>query len=130
MNTDTTDVYVLMAHETLRNGGGTYARDAFRTKTMPNRYVVALGKPLSYAIPASLGNEAFPAIVHALRTLADAQDVWTPERGLGTWLDVDSNTVYVDIVESLPNRYQAKSAARERGELAIWDKVDNVSIYV
>ena len=127
MNTNTTDVYALIALDTLRNGGGTYERDAFRSASLPNRYIVALGSPREI-VDASEGASAFPHIVHALRTIADARGVWTPERALGTW--VHDGKVYVDVVESIASLGTALWIAGTRGELAIWDNVDHVDIDV
>jgi hypothetical protein len=118
-----------MAEDTIQSGGGTYARDAFRTAKLPHRYVVAIGKPHSRVIPAELGASAFPAIVKALRELSDLRGVWTPyNSALGTW--VNDGKVYVDIVQSMPNQEIAQQFARERGELAIWDSVAEISIPV
>lgn len=128
MNGTVKDVYYLMALDTLQSGGGTYPRDAFREAHLPNRYTVALGKPLADVVPATLGASAVPAIVKALRALADTRGVWTPERALGTW--VDDGKVYIDIVETIANKFTALAVAQQRGELAIWDNVENISIPV
>lgn len=123
-----TDVHYLMMRDTLAKGGGAYARDAFREKKLPNRYVVALGAPYSRVVPASLGAGAAPAIVRALRELADATEAWTSECALDTW--VSEGKVYVDIVESYANLDHAFEVASERGELAIWDQEESREIPV
>lgn len=128
MNTNATDIYYRMMLDTLENGGGTYERDAFRHAKLPYRYVVALGQPYARQIPAALGAAAGPGVVKALRDLSDERGVWTPQRALGTW--VSEGKVYIDIVESFPSEEDALYVARERGELAIWDSVDNVEITV
>lgn len=40
---------------------------------------------------------------------------------IGSWLDTETNTVYVDAVDWIEDRTIAIAVARDRGELAIWD---------
>ncbi|AOT25452.1 hypothetical protein KIP29_gp12 [Mycobacterium phage BabyRay] len=122
------DQHYLMALDTLQSGGGTYTRDIFRTPKLPYRYYVALGEPHAAVVEASEGASALPHLVHELRRLSDERGIWSPERALGTW--VDGGKVYVDIVESIGNRTKALEVADTRGQLAIWDSVEQVSIPV
>lgn len=128
MNLAVQDQHYLMALDTLRSGGGTYGRDTYRSPALPYRYFVAVGAPHSRAVHASAGAEAVPQIVHALRSLADERGVWGTENALGTW--VHNGFVYVDIVESVGNVDKALELAAERGQQAIWDSAERVTIPV
>lgn len=129
MNTFPIDVHYQQAVQTVRFGGGTFARDAARNAALPYRYIVALGKPhtrIVHGTNASL-------IARALRELADTRAAWAgshDNRALGTWLDTTDGRVYIDVVESIANRDKALQIAKERGELAIFDTVAGDEIRV
>ncbi|ATN94078.1 hypothetical protein J4U01_gp080 [Mycobacterium phage Kumao] len=125
MNINTVDQHFAMAVDTLANGGGTYGRDVFRAHKLPYRYTVAVGKPHVRTVPVADGPSA---LASAIRELADLRGVWTPDYALGTW--VNDGLTYVDIVESFEDLDKALFFAQERGELAIWDSVEQVEIPV
>jgi len=39
---------------------------------------------------------------------------------VGSWIDTDTGTLYLDVVDILPERVAAENLGRERGELAIY----------
>jgi hypothetical protein len=131
-------IYDAMARDTITNGGGTFARDAYRHVTLPNRYIVALGKP--WARVAS-GYESRLQIEWLLsdhlRELANIMSPWLSSGGfdpnpkaLGTWINPATGLGHVDIVESYWHGGYALRLARERGQLAIFDSVARVDIPV
>jgi hypothetical protein len=136
------NIYHQMAVDTLANGGGTYARDAFRPADLPNRYVVALGTPWDRV--ATITEDAGTNVdeltywtAEYLRELANIAAPWQAgspfatehnPKGLGTW--PANNTVHVDIVESYSHGGYALALARDRGQKAIWDQREGVAIEV
>lgn len=68
--------------------------------------------------------------VVATRPIAREADVPTLGELFGRWTDPDTGTVYWDAVEVLPTLTEAVDAARVRGELAIWDAAESMSVFV
>lgn len=127
----TIDVYYQQAVTTLRDGGGTFDRDAARAHKLPHRYVVAVGKPHALQVP----EPSIKTLQRALQTLADDRAAWPAgtDRALGTWIETNDDGVlvaYVDVSESYADQDEALAVARARGELAIWDTVNQESIWV
>lgn len=50
--------------------------------------------------------------------------------GLGTWLDTNTNIVYLDVSEGYHDLSEALKVAKKRNQLAIYDTLDNETIYL
>lgn len=50
------------------------------------------------------------------RLITDTNADW-----VGHWVDTESNLIYVDAVDWIPERGRAEALGRSRGEIAIWD---------
>jgi len=62
----------------------------------------------------------------------ERSDIITPLRVVGRWTDTSTpdKDVYWDVVEVIDNLLGAGNIARQRGELAIWDNLNNKEIRV
>ena len=87
----------------------------------PERYVVGL-KNLFTGTNPSLQGSALDIARIGLQ--AEAGDCF------GGWLDTDDGIYYVDISTRTNNLHTALKQARERGEVAIYDSLKDVVIYV
>ena len=85
----------------------------------PERYVVGL-KNLFEGTNPSLEGSALRMAEIALDSNADAFGGWLSEDGI----------YYVDLSTTTNNLYTALNQAKERGELAIWDSLENRVINV
>jgi hypothetical protein len=113
-----------IAGATLTDGGATFVlgADAFLTSAPGPTFVVgrARGIPAREVPAQGFGaNDVHWQLSRARIVGAD---------GVGTWQH--DGTVYVDLVEIFTDRDAALAAARDRGEIAIWDAYAGAEITV
>lgn len=60
----------------------------------------------------------------------DHQTPFIPGQLVGRWEDTETGTLYWDEVEVIESRLDAGNIARQRGELAVWDNLNNCEMRV
>jgi hypothetical protein len=104
---------------TLENGGSTQSITGMPIPT--DGYLVSLGMGNGMSFDADLlttdqgWRMAFDFVATHFRHLSK------PGWFLGFWIDTETNLVWLDVTEWMPNRDAAFRAASDRDEIAIWD---------
>src|SRR5690606_8540084 len=108
--------------DTLNNGGATFHRDGSPVTFGPvRRYVVGGVDGFRLSVPAA------SLQVRDIGTVVEQNPSCDT---FGTWIDPDTSMVDIEPVEILTNLDTAMAFARERGERAIWDAVEQREIWV
>ena len=69
-----------------------------------------------------------PADAPTAHAAGDMRAVQYLADGIGSWTDPATGTLYVDLSTRHDDLSDALSVAAERGEIALWDTVDQVAI--
>lgn len=108
-------------NDTIANGGATvYARN---DPSVAGRYIV--GGIDTYSTP--MHGIKTPFFHEIIRRMAERVDGYTAET-FGSWIHDDR--IYLDLGNTYTTIYAAMQAAAHRGEIAIWDRVQNREINV
>jgi hypothetical protein len=135
-----TAVSTLIA-ETVLNGGATVDIESGTTITRSG-YVVALGSEFTWKMHFNGNLAASTRMLDSAGVLpwvtqyVEQAATWIESFGdfapvyVGAWIDDNTNTLYLDLVEILSDRNAAIKLATRRGELAIFDNTNGVDIPV
>jgi hypothetical protein len=129
-----------LACETVLNGGATVDIESGTTVSREG-YVVALGAEYTWKMHTTnqdvrtrfnscggLLDWVTQYVEHAVTWISDFP-VFAPVY-VGSWIDENTDTLYLDLVEIVSDRDSAIKLARRRGELAIFDNTNGVDIPV
>ena len=111
-----------MAIDATESGHTEYS---FDDPTVAARYIV--GGIATLVIPARL---AYYEPARNRRVVTEWLHGNTHAETLGYWIDAETGDIYLDAGDTYGYEGQALSVARQRGELAIWDRVENREIRV
>lgn len=132
-----------LACETVLNGGATVDIESGTTVSR-HGYVVALGSEYTWRMHTTnqdirtrfnsrggLLDWVTQYVEHAV-TWIDGFGDWQAVSPVyvGSWVDENTDTLYLDLVEIVSDRDAAIKLARRRGELAIYDNTNGVDIPV
>jgi hypothetical protein len=127
--------------ETVLNGGATVDIESGTTISRPG-YVVALGSEFTWKMhfngdaAASMRMLDSAGVLPWVTQYVDQAATWIESFGdfapvyVGAWIDDNTNTLYLDLVEIVTDREAAIKLATRRGELAIFDNTNGVDIPV
>lgn len=121
------DVNSKAAQYTLDHNGGTFVPHVGRSVNTTDVYVVALGSPFEHTV--ELGDcEMFNRrlIKRAIEEFTEANRMrWNEGYWLGTW--IHDGLLHLDVVEKFHVYDDAYTAAVERGQIAFWDGVNQIT---
>lgn len=112
--------------ETLNNGGCTVVPEECRTADIPQGYLYGIHSLLQ--IPVDQCHDSRLVLSYASLVYRDRDQLECGDRYVGFWLDTDTGTVHIDVVEYSASLVDAIAEAVDNGELAIWDCGQNCGI--
>lgn len=121
------DVHSRAAQYTLDHNGGTFVPHVGRVVDTSSVYVVALGHPFEHMI--DVGDcEMFNRrmVKREIEKFTEAhRPQWNEGYWLGTW--IHNGILYLDVVEKFHAYDDAYQAAVERGQIAFWDGINQIT---